>query len=114
MLDSVSSKTSCRLLLTTLSVSVQVPSPPPGLQGGSGGPPWKLGGRVSPTPGPRSAPGGIDSVPHCDPESLSTLPSARTSHDTTRPLKQGNGHSSSMISSFTTPKSSSIDLKKNL
>ena len=34
---------------------------------GIGGPPWKEGGLVSPTPGPRSTPGGILSVPHWEP-----------------------------------------------
>ncbi len=32
-----------------------------------GGPPWKEGGLVSPTPGPRSTPGGRLSVPPWDP-----------------------------------------------
>uniref|UniRef100_A0A2M4DJ88 Putative secreted protein n=1 Tax=Anopheles darlingi TaxID=43151 RepID=A0A2M4DJ88_ANODA len=41
-------------------------------------------------------------------------PSAVTSHETTFPLKHGSIVASSAISSFTTPKSASIDLKKYL
>ena len=43
-----------------------------------------------------------------------TDPSAATSHDTILPLYNGRIALSSIISSLTTPKSSSLDLKKNL